>query len=177
MNGDGPIHPTNLCNIKAALGGYQGRVEPERRLHDWFSSAAPGQAYVLWGLGGSGKSTLARTFATRFVESAEPGLLRLVFQVSASAIDQGYAKLLGVLTEVRGGASSVADVNSLKPEEVRGRVHAILRSADLHGKWLCVLDDLPPPAAQTMAEAGLDWLMDDFPWAQGRAIITTRAAD
>ena len=53
----------------------------------------------------------------------------------------------------------------------------MLRSADFDGKWLCVLDDLPPPFAQAMEEAGLDWLIGDFPWAHGRAIITTRAAE
>ena len=28
-----------------------------------------------------------------------------------------------------------------------------------------------------MEEAGLDWLVDEFPWEHGRTVITTRAAE
>jgi hypothetical protein len=37
-----------------------------------------------------------------------------------------------------------------------------------------VLDDLPAPEA--MEAANMDWLLKEFPWADGRTIITTRAA-
>jgi len=37
-----------------------------------------------------------------------------------------------------------------------------------------VLDDLPAPEA--METANMDWLLKEFPWADGRTIITTRSA-
>ena len=37
-----------------------------------------------------------------------------------------------------------------------------------------MLDDLP--ALEAMETANLDWLLKEFPWADGRTIITTRAA-
>jgi len=57
---------------------------------------------------------------------------------------------------------------------VRQRVHALLSSSKWQGRWLGVLDDLPAPAA--MEAANMDWLLKEFPWADGRMIITTRAA-
>jgi hypothetical protein len=38
-------------------------------------------------------------------------------------------------------------------------------------------DDLPAPADDELERAGLGWLMGGFPWAHGRTIITTRAAE
>ena len=40
-----------------------------------------------------------------------------------------------------------------------------------------VLDDLPAPSQAEMEGAGLGWMLEEFPWAHGRTIITTRAAE
>ena len=60
-------------------------------------------------------------------------------------------------------------------DEVRGRVHELLQSPARSRAWLVVLDDLP--ADDELERAGLGWLMGGFPWAHGRTIITTRAAE
>ena len=167
-----PATPMTSFNVKEA-GGYQARAEPEQRLEAWLAADSPCPTFVLWGLGGSGKSTLGRTFAARLVERDSAAPVRLVFLLSAASMEQDYLGLLGVLSSDAAGSGSLA----LAPEKVRGKVHELLRSAGWRRKWLCVLDDLPPPAAQPMEEAGLDWLVDEFPWEHGRTIITTRAAE
>jgi len=73
-----------------------------------------------------------------------------------------------------GAAYPASHGEVLMHSAVRQRVHALLGSLSLRGRWLGVLDDLPSPEA--MAEGGLDWLLKEFPWAYGRTIITTRAA-
>ena len=49
-----------------------------------------------------------------------------------------------------------------------------LSSSRWRGRWLGVLNDLPAPEA--METANIDWLLKEFPWADGWTIITTRAA-
>ena len=53
----------------------------------------------------------------------------------------------------------------------------LLSSPDFRGRWLAVVDDLPPPAVAPMEEAGLDWFYDKFPWSIGESVITTRASE
>jgi len=62
-------------------------------------------------------------------------------------------------------------------EEARKKVHELLQSPEWSGKWLAVLDDMPAPSDAEMEGAGVRWLLDEFPWAHGRTIITTRAAE
>ena len=62
-------------------------------------------------------------------------------------------------------------------EEARKRVHELLQSPEWSGKWLAVLDDMPAPSDAAMEGAGLGWMLAEFPWAHGRTIITTRAAE
>ena len=64
---------------------------------------------------------------------------------------------------------------SLAHEEARQRVHEVLQSTGWSGRWLGVLDDLPAPAE--LEEAGLGWMAGEFPWSNGRTIITTRAGE
>jgi hypothetical protein len=61
-------------------------------------------------------------------------------------------------------------------QQARANVHKLLRSAEWSGKWLAVLDDLPAPSQDKMEDAGLGWMLGEFPWEHGRTIITTRAA-
>ena len=61
-------------------------------------------------------------------------------------------------------------------EEARKRVHELLQSPEWSGKWLAVLDDMPAPSDAAMEGAGLGWMLEEFPWAHGRTIITTLAS-
>jgi len=42
------------------------------------------------------------------------------------------------------------------------------------GRWRGILDDLPVPEA--IEAVNMDWLLKEFPWADGQTIITMRAA-
>jgi len=160
-----------VLNVTAPTGGYQGRAHLERRLNDWMQATGSSPGFVLHRLGGSGKSTLACQFADS--RKNDTVALCLVFILSAATKDQDYVALLSVLQAERSGGTRA----SLSQEAVRQEVHKLLSSPDMRGRWLGVLDDLPPPAQCTMEEAGLDWLLEAFPWPLGSTIIITRAAE
>jgi tetratricopeptide (TPR) repeat protein len=158
-------------NVSVPSDGLQGRSRLEKPLHKWLDGsdeAGRRLKYVLWGPRGVGKSTLALKFAAGQAKRGD-GWLRLVFRLSASSMEQDYAGLLEALLGKSAGAPSYA--------EVRGRVHELLQSPAWSRAWLAVLDDLPAPADDELERAGLGWLMGGFPWAHGRSIITTRAAE
>ena len=54
-------------------------------------------------------------------------------------------------------------------------MHEVLQSPGWSGRWLGVLDDLPAPSE--LEKAGLGWVLEEFPWAHGRTIITTRSGE
>ena len=60
-------------------------------------------------------------------------------------------------------------------EQARQRVHEMLQSPGWSGRWLGVLDDLPAPSE--LEKAGLGWVLEEFPWAHGRTIITTHSGE
>ena len=60
-------------------------------------------------------------------------------------------------------------------EQARQRVHEMLQSPGWSGRWLGLLDDLPAPSE--LEKAGLGWVLEEFPWAHGRTIITTRSGE
>jgi len=116
-----------------------------------------------------------RNFAAECAVLFTSDLLRLVFVFSASNLEYDYLGLLAVLEASEGGGHGAARPAQLPaPNVVRQRVHALLGSSTWHGRWLCVLDDLPAPEA--VETANIDWLLKEFPWADGRTIIMTRAA-
>ena len=93
--------------------------------------------------------------------------------LSAANLEQDYLGLLGVL-ENDSSSSGAGLAQHIAPHSVRQRVHEFLCSSTWRGVWLGVLDDLPSP--ETMEDGGLGWLLEEFPWAHGRTMITTRAA-
>ena len=160
----GTVLAFNVAAVPA--DGLQGRKKLERALQAWLDGA--GRRFVLFGPGGTGKSTLALKFAAAQVERGYCGGLRLVFVLSASSMAPDYA---GLRDTVLGASAGRAQPF----EEARAVVHEVLRSAEWSGKWLAVLDDMAAPAE--MEGAGLGWMLGEFPWAHGRTIITTRAAE
>jgi NADH pyrophosphatase NudC (nudix superfamily) len=95
--------------------------------------------------------------------------------LSASNFEHDYLGLYAVLE-----ASEDSGPGAARPAQpptqsvVRQWVHALLGSSTWRGRWLGVLDDLPAP--DLMETVNMDWLLKEFPWAEGRTIITTRAA-
>jgi tetratricopeptide (TPR) repeat protein len=162
---------TLTFNVSVTSDGLQGRSRPEKLMHKWLDCEAGRSKYVLWGPGGVGKSTLALKFAAE-QEGRGGGWPRLVFRLSASTMEQDYAGLLDAML-----GNNTGRAPSYAAEEVRGRVHELLQSPVWSRAWLAVLDDLPAPADDELERAGLGWLMGGFPWAHGRTIITTRAAE
>ena len=137
-------------------------------MRDWFEPK-----FVVWGPGGSGNSTLARTFAAaRAAEYVSPDSLGLVFVLSAANIEQDYLELLGVL-ESDSGAGAAREAQHLLHSAVRQRVHELLCAAKWRGLWRARRFAGP----RAMEEAGLDFLLEEFPWADGRTVITTHAAE
>ena len=175
MTGDsGEKQAMRVFNVQAPTG-FQPRSRLERSMRDWFEAHGPQPKFVVWGPGGSGKSTLARMFAAaRAAEYVSLDSLGLVFVLSATNIEQDYLGLLGVL-ESDSGAGAAREAQHLSYSMMRQRVHELLSAAKWRGLWLGVLDDLPAPEA--MEEAGLEFLLEEFPWAHGRTVITTRAAE
>ena len=157
-------------NVSVPSDGLQRRSRAEKLLHKWLEDGSDDEGrrlkYVLWGPGGVGKSTLALRFAAG---QAERGgrWLRLVFRLSASSMEQDYARLLDAML-----GKSAGRAQSSAAEEVRGRVHELLQSPAWSRAWLAVLDDLPAPADDELERAGLGWLMGGFSWAHGRTIIS-----
>jgi len=95
--------------------------------------------------------------------------------LSASNLEHDYLGLYVVLEASEdGGHGAARPAQPPAPSVVRQRVHVLLGSSTWRGRWLCVLDDLPAP--DVMQAANMDWLLKEFPWADGRTIITTRAA-
>jgi len=116
-----------------------------------------------------------RNFAAECAALVASDRLRLVFVLSASNLEHDYLWLLAVLEASEdGGHGAARPAQPPAPSAVRQRVHALLGSSTWRRRWLCVLDDLPAPDA--METANMDWLLKKFPWADGRTIITTRAA-
>jgi len=116
-----------------------------------------------------------RNFAAECAARGASEALRLVFVLSASNLEHDYLGLYVVLEESEdGGHGAARPAQPPAPSVVRQRVHALLGSSTWRGRWLCVLDDLPAPEA--METVNIDWLVKEFPWADGRTIITTRAA-
>jgi len=116
-----------------------------------------------------------RNFAAECAAVVASDTLRLVFVLSASNLEHDYLGLLAVLEASEdGGHGAARPAQPPAPSVVRQRVHALLGSSTWRGSWLCVLDDLPAPEA--METANIEWLLKEFPWADGRTIITTRAA-
>jgi len=116
-----------------------------------------------------------RNFAAECAAGGAADTLILIFVLSASNLEHDYLGLHAVLeaSEDSGpGADRLAQ--PLAQSAMRQRVHAFLSSSTWRGRWLGVLDDLPAPDA--MQAMNMDWLLNDFPWADGRTIITTRAA-
>jgi len=116
-----------------------------------------------------------RNFAAECAAVVASDTLRLVFVLSASNLEHDYLGLLAVLEESDDGGPGAARLaQPPAPSVVRQRVHALLGSSTWRRRWLCVLDDLQAP--EEMEAANMDWLLKEFPWADGRTIITTRAA-
>jgi len=116
-----------------------------------------------------------RNFAAKCAAVVASDTLRLVFVFSASNLEHDYLGLLAVLEESEeGGPGAARPAQAPAQSAVRERVHALLGSSTWRGRWLGVLDNLPAPEA--MEAANMDWLLKEFPWADGRTIITTRAA-
>jgi len=117
-----------------------------------------------------------RNFAAECAAAGASDALRLIFVFSASNLEHDYLGLLEVLeaSEDRQGPGAARPAQPPALSVVRQRVHALLGSSTWCGRWLCVLDDLPAP--DLMETANMDWLLKEFPWADGRTIITTRAA-
>ena len=116
-----------------------------------------------------------RNFAAECAALIASDSLRLVFVFSAFNLEHDYLGLLAVLEASDEGGPGVAHLaQPPAPSAVRQRVHAFLSSSRWRGHWLSVLDNLPAPEA--METANMDWLLKEFPWADGRTIITTRAA-
>jgi len=116
-----------------------------------------------------------RNFAAECTAKGVSDALQLIFVLSASNLEHDYLGLLAVLESSEDGGLGAARLAQLPaPSVVRQRVHALLGSSKWRRRWLGVLDDLPAPEA--METASMDWLLREFPWADGRTIITTRAA-
>jgi len=116
-----------------------------------------------------------RNFAAKCAAVVASDTLRLVFVFSASNLEHDYLGLLAVLeASEESGPGAARPAQPPAQSAVRERVHALLGSSTWRGRWLGVLDNLPAPEA--MEAANLDWLLKEFPWADGRTIITTRAA-
>jgi len=165
-----------MFNVNAPKG-FQHRSTLEKGMRDWFyNGEATTNKFVLCGPGGIGKSTLVRNFAAECVAHEASDALGLVFVLSASNLENDYLGLQAVL-ECEGNDKEPAAARPAQPltqSAVRKRVHALLGSSTWRGRWLSVLDDLPAP--ESMENANIDWLLKEFPWAQGRTIITTRSA-
>ena len=117
-----------------------------------------------------------RNFAAVRAARGSSEALGLVFVFLASNLEEDYLGLLSVLEREDDdhGPAAARPAQLPAPNVVRQRVHALLGSSTWHGRWLCVLDDLPAPEA--VETANIDWLLKEFPWADGRTIIMTRAA-
>jgi len=84
-------------------------------------------------------------------------------------MEQDFAGLLDAML-----GKSAGRTQSCATEEVCGRVHELLQSPAWSRAWLAVLTTCRRP---TTSWRGPGWLMGGFPWAHGRTIITTRAAE
>jgi len=114
-------------------------------------------------------------FAAKCAAGGASDTLGLIFVLSASNLEHDYLGLHAVLEASEDCEPS--DARSAQPPAltaVRQQVHALLGSSMWWGRWLGVLDDLLAPEAMETAE--MDWLLKEFPWADGRTLITTRAA-
>jgi len=117
-----------------------------------------------------------RNFAAVRAARGSSEALGLVFVFLASNLEEDYLGLLSVLEREDDdhGPAAARPAQLPAPSAVRQQVHALLGSSMWRGRWLGVLDDMPAP--DLMESANMDWLLKDFPWADGRTIITTRAA-
>jgi len=116
-----------------------------------------------------------RNFAAECAARGASDALGLIFVLSASNLEHDYLGLYAVLEASEdSGPLAARPAQPPAPSSVRQQVHALLGSSTWRGCWLCVLDDLPAP--DLMETANMDWLLTEFPWADGRTIITTRAA-
>jgi len=118
--------------------------------------------------------TKVRNFAAECAANGASDALGLVFVLSASNLEHDYLGLHGVLESSEGDGPRARSAQPPAQSAVRQWVHTALDSSTWRGRWLAVLDDLPAPEA--MQSAGVDWLLEEFPWTAGRTIITTRAA-
>jgi len=115
-----------------------------------------------------------RNFAAECAARDASDTLVFVFVLSASNLEHDYLGLYAMLEASEdSGLGAVRPAQPPVPSAVRQRVHALLGSSRWRGRWLGVLDDLPAP--DLMEAANMDWLLKEFPWADGRTIITTRA--
>ena len=165
-NANAPRLPLAALSVAPPRHGYQPREQLDGALLTWFSGT--GAVFVVWGLGGAGKSTLAQRFAAKLPETDGDGRGPVLF-LRAEGILESYAQLV----DNYGGGGS----QKLSPGEVRQQVHRLLQSDLWRGRWVCVLDNLPAPSKEAMENAGLGWLLDEFPWRAGRTIITTRSRE
>jgi len=116
-----------------------------------------------------------RNFAAECAAGGASDTLVLVFVLLASNLEHDYLGLHAVLEASQdSGPRATRPAQPPVPSAVRQRVHALLGSSRWRGRWLGVLDDLPAP--DLMETVNMDWLLQEFPWANGRTIITTRAA-
>ena len=116
-----------------------------------------------------------RNFAAECAPGGASDTLILVFLLQASNLEHDYLGLHAVFEASKDSGPGAARLaQSPAQSAVRQRVHALLGSSTWRGHWLGVLDDLLAPEA--MQNMDMDWLLKDFPWADGRTIITTRAA-
>jgi len=117
-----------------------------------------------------------RNFAVECAAGGASEALRLVFVLLASNLEHDYLGLYVVLeaSEDGGhGAARLAQLGPPVPSVVRQQVHEMLGSSVVQS---LAVRARRPAGSRRYEAANMDWLLKEFPWADGRTIITTRAA-